>query len=268
MMNLLFWCEFPERMNWEDLNSFFISHSFTAKIGVACTSRQDFEEKKKSIEKYSNLNIAMAWPVLSKENGYWFSSQTERKDIDSLDQYKGMKIKLDIEPRIPNISSYKNNSFALYLWLFKQLFMKGKNQQYLQEKITELSKTTDIMLSTFPFPDTILISLGMVFDKNMKYNYIFYSSFFPKPLRMLYRIYMHFFIKRKLKFSPETFFAAGLLTPGIFNDEPAYKNPGELEKDIKFLLKNNAKNIIIFQLNSFQELKNPSDWLYTIKKYL
>jgi len=264
---ILFWCEFPERIKWEKLNSFFKLNNYMANIGIVCTSKKDYMIKAKKIQKLSNINLERAWPVLSKMEGYWFSSQTSRKSIDSLNQYKGMKIKLDIEPPLPKINSYKRNKFVMNSWLASQILKKGKNQKYLWKKIKELNKTGDVMLSTFSFPKFIAKRMGLLYDKKLSYNYIYYSSFIPKFLRWLYNIYMASFIKQKVKLDNEIYFAVGLLTPGIFNDEPCYQYAYELEKDMKFLLKRKVKNCVVFRLGSFLELKNATKWLKIIQRY-
>ena len=265
--NVLFWCEFPERIDWGKLNKFFRVNKFVADIGIVCTSKKDYLIKANKIKKLSNIKLIRAWPVLSKLEGYWFSSQSSKKSIDSLDQYKGMKIKLDIEPPLPTINSYKRNKFVMDAWLASQMFKKGKNQEYLFKKIRELMKTGEVMLSTFSFPKFIAKRMGVFYDKKLSYNYIYYSSFIPKFLRWLYNLYMDGFVRQKLKFDKETYFAVGLLTPGIFNDEPCYKHPCELGQDMKFLLKRGVKNCVVFRLGSLLELKNAVKWLKIIKKY-
>ncbi len=265
--NILFWCEFPDRIDWKKLNEFFKQNDFVADFGIVCVSKEDFLKKKELTSRYSNLKLKRAWPVLSKKQGYWFSSQTSKKAIDSLDQYKGMKIKLDIEPPLPKINSYQTNKFVMDLWLLTQMFKKGKNQNYLKKKILELSKTTDVMLSTFSFPKLIAKRMGMIYSKKLSYNYIYYSSFIPKFFLPLYNVYISSYIKKRLRFDKQTFFAVGLLTPGIFNDEPCYKKVSELDYDLKFLLKRKVKNCVIFRLGSFLELKQPKKWLKVIKKY-
>lgn len=253
--NVMFWCEFPDRINWEELNYFFLKNNFTAVIGIACTSRADFEEKKARIGKLSNIKVKLAWPTLPKEKGYWFSSHTSREDIESLSQYKGVKIKLDIEPPIPKGNYKKSMAF----WLLKSILKKGRNKLIIPE---------GAMLSTFPFPKFILKNLGMVFDNKLEYNYIFYSTFIPKLFKSIYRSYMKYFISKRLEENENTFFAAGLLTEGIFGNEPIYQNVKEFDSDLAFLEENNVKNIVIFHLGSFQELKNPEKWLNVIKTYL
>ncbi|MBW3020181.1 hypothetical protein KY334_02715 [Candidatus Woesearchaeota archaeon] len=259
-MKYLFWCEFPEKVDWERLNHIFEKNNFIAETGVVCRSKEDFLKYKD----YSNIKIVRAWPVLSKEKGYWFSSHTKKEDIDSLDQYKGMKIKLDIEPPLPQ-GKYK---LGMVFWLLKYCFIRGKNHKYLLNKIKKLSKDTDIMLSTFSFPDWIGRNMGMTYSKDLKYNFIHYSSFIPNFFLPIYNLYMKWLIKRKLKFKKEISFAVGLITPGIFGNEPCYSSPKELKKDLKFMKKLKVENVVIFRLGSFLEVKNPDKWIDVLKANL
>jgi len=261
--NVLFWCEFPDKVNWEDLNDFFTINNYRIQVGVACRSRAEYEQYLIQSSNLSHIDIVRAWPILPKEKGYWFSSYTEVEDINSLDQYEGLPIKIDIEYPLP---TEKKNWFTLQLWFLKQLFSKpGKNLNHLQKKIRDLSRTTDIMLSTFTLPERFLKKLGLLHQNNLRYNYIHYSSMVPFLLRPFYNIYFKVLAKKILAKNPSSYFAVGLLTPGIFGDEPCYKKIIQFEKDLKFIEKLGAKNVVVFRLGSFQELENASDWLSPLK---
>jgi len=185
----IYWCEFPEKCNWKKINDWTKNHKIVTYI--TCTSRENFEEKKLKIhEVCKNIEIN-AWPTLSQEKGYWFSSFTDKKSIDSLNQYKGLKIKLDIEPPMPKDYSF----LSTFKWLIINLFTSPKNKNYLKNKIQELSKNTEIIISTFPFPKIILRKWGYIENKNLKYNFMHYSTFFPRIIRPIYNIYYKIFLK-------------------------------------------------------------------------
>lgn len=265
-MNFLFWCEFPERINFEKLNNLFKENNFTAKFGIVCTSKEDFLKKKEFLSTFSNLKLVRAWPILPKEQGYWFSSFSSKDAIDSLDQYQGMAIKIDVEPPIPIVKNYTSNPLKMQWFFWNHFVRKGKNLKYFQEKLLKLSKTTDIMLSTFSFPKFILERHGVIFAKQFKYNFIYYSSFIPRMLRPMYRAYLKPIIKARLKHNPTSSFAVGLLSPGIFLNEPCYKSPKELEADVKFLKERGVQNIVVFRLGSFLEIDNPQAWIEILKR--
>lgn len=213
---------------------------------IACTSRENYEKQKQEIQKdYKNIEVN-AWPILPKEKGYWFSGYTAKKNIDALDQYRGLKIKLDIEPPIPKTYSF----FTALDWLFLNLFRTAPNKEYLQQKINSLSKDTDIILSSFPLPAFLLKQWGWAENKKIKYNYMFYSSFIPKILLPFYKMYYKNFCKNK-----NAFFALGIIGHGIFNNEPRYKNVQELKQDIRFFRKIKKDNLVFFELSGLSKEK-------------
>ena len=91
---------------------------------------------------------------------------------------------------------------------------------------------------------------------------MFYSTFIPRILRPLYRLYYKFFIK--FKDIKDTYFALGLIDKGIFNDEHIYRNLNEFKDDVKFLLRNKVENIAIFSLEGILNKNDYKDWLNII----
>jgi len=148
--------------------------------------------------------------------------------------------------------------FSSLSWLLGGFLKKAPNKEYLQNKIQELDKGK-IIASTFPLPHFLLKRLG--WNKAKENNFMFYPSFTPKLLRPIYRFVYSFFIK----LNPNSNFAIGLIGPGIFGNEPTYKEPEEIEQDIKFLKRNNVEKIFIFELSAITKKGKP--WLKIIKKY-
>ena len=245
----IYWCEFPEKCNWKNIAEWTKYTRITTYI--TCSSRKDFEKKRNKIKKVCpNIEIN-AWPTLSKEEGYWFSGFSSKKSIDKLDQYKGLKIKIDIEPPIPKNYSIKE----AYSWLIINAFRKPKNSKYLQNKILNLTKNTDIIVSTFPIPKFIQTNWGIPINNKLKYNYMYYSSFFNPITLFFYNIYYKYIFLNTIK--PD-YIAIGLIGPGIFYNEPIYKRISELKRDIKFL---KQYNLIFFNLESISN--KPKEWFET-----
>lgn len=255
MERVIFWCEFPERIDWRKLDKLLKKNNLKVKTYVACKSKEDFLKKKKSGSK--NIEISGAWPVLPKSKGYWFSGFTAKKDIDFLKEFKGINIKIDIEPPIPKRG-------FLSFWLTKYFLKRAKNRNYLHKIIKEVSKKSKVILSTFPCPYFALKRYGFFKDKILTYNFMHYSTFTPRILRPLYQAYYRHFMRNKDK--NKTYFALGLISKGIFNNEPVYKSVKEFRKDIKFLKKNGAKHFVIFRLGSLLERDNPVEWINAIKE--
>tara|TARA_Y100000310_G_scaffold316942_1_gene369229 strand:+ start:153 stop:920 length:768 start_codon:yes stop_codon:yes gene_type:complete len=249
-MSTLYWCEFPEECDWKKLGRWLDSDTMT--IYVTSSSRKEFNDWVKRIHKYAPTVRLGVWPILSKEEGYWFSSFTSKKSIDILEEFRGLDMKIDIEPPIPK------NDYSLmtaFSWLVFNYFKGGDNRKYLQDKILSLSKDAKVIVSGFPLPKFILKRGGWVSGDNIKHNYMLYTSFFPKILRGIYRWKYKFFIKM----NKDAYFAVGLIGVGIFRNEPSYEKIEEMKKDIEFLKKNNVKNFVIFRIGAI--LERGKEWL-------
>ena len=244
-MAIIFWSEFPEQVDWRKANK---EIDFETSIYIACKNKEEFLKWKRKIK---NRHIkAGAWPVLSKEDGYWFSGQTSKEGIDKLDDFKDILIKIDVEPRIYP-GSY--NYFKTKIWLLNWIITPGKNKKYLVEKINMLGK--DNIVSGFFLPKFLRKGVGM--EVNCRRNYICYASLGHKLLKYYYR----HMIK---KGSKENFFAIGLTNHGIFGNEETYKNKEEFADDFELMKKLGAKNIAVYSLEGVLK----KDWLDVIKNYI
>jgi len=251
---VLFWCEFPDRVNWQKLNSLLKKYSCEIKTYVAVRSVNEY----KKLKNYSNIKIVGAWPTLPLKEGYWFSGHISKKSIDTLNQYKDIDIKLDLESPIP---LSKGVSFKVGLKVLKDMLTKGKTNEYLKKKILQHNKS--LILSTYPFPKFILKKVGFFDSKKINYNFFYYSSFIPSFLRPMYKLYFKRIIKKR---NPQkTFFTLGLIGTGIFNNEQIYKNIKQFKKDVNFFYKNKVKNLVLFELSGILKRKNPDQWINYIK---
>lgn len=245
----IYWCEFPDKCNWNNLSKWLEELNKNITIYVACTSRKDYENKRTKINNITKRIDVNAWPTLTKKEGYWFSGFSSIESINKLEQYKGLKIKIDIEPPIPE----KYNLLSSFSWLFLNLIRKPKNSKYLQTKIKELSKNTEIILSTFPLLRFILKSWGWIEIKSIKYNFMYYSTFFPRILLPFYNFYYKIYFLKNIKYN---YLAIGLIGTGVFKSEPIYKNIKEMKRDMKFL-KNNE--LIFFNIEAISN--RGKEWL-------
>jgi hypothetical protein len=243
-MKFIFWCEFPDQIDWTMAKSLI---DFHADIYIACRNLSEFKHWK-SQAKSSNIKIC-AWPVLAKSHGYWFSGFTAKDDIDMLRQFKGIDLKIDVEPPIPLKRGYSFISMAA--WLFPYMFQRGKNRHYLYRIIIGLSKNSNVILSTFPFPLFVLENyIPSVNGRNIQRNYMAYSTFIPCMLKPLFRFYMGWFMRKRLKEDSSTIFAVGLLGHGIFRNEPVYKDVLQLRNDILWLKSLGVRTIAVYRLGA------------------
>jgi hypothetical protein len=248
-MKFRYACEFPEKVNWNKLNNWLEELNLNPKIYLACKSKKDFLNWKKKIN--SKRISLIAWPILPKNKGYWFSGHTKKKNIDLLDEFKNIPLIIDLEPPFSN---NKFNRIKEFFGISSYFLKKAPNKKYLQEKIKKLNKTTKVTISSFPLPKFLLKNYGWCQTK--KQNYMFYSVFLPKFLRPIYRFFFRFFIK----LNKNALYTIGPTGPGIYGNEPHYKNIQEMKTDINYFKKQGVKELIIFELSSINK-----SWLKTTK---
>jgi len=269
-MEIIFWCEFPEKTNWKLIEKIFSKENFQIELYVACKSRKEFEKYKKKIQKdCPSIKKTNPWPLLNKKQGYWFSGFTDRNSIDKLKEYNKLKIKIDLEPPYP---SFDYNFFRFIPYGIRKFFQKDNNSNYLKKTIIGLSKKSKIISNEFPFPEFVANRFGCHMDvrkyKNMIINFIFYSTFL-EHFRFTLRIYYKFWASKAVKkYKDKAMFSLGLIGPGIFGNEPVYKKISELRKDIEIIRKAGAKKIAIYSIESLVKRKNPQQWVRLLKNYL
>ncbi|MDD4877984.1 MAG: hypothetical protein PHO02_03030 [Candidatus Nanoarchaeia archaeon] len=263
---VLYWCEFPLRADWKKINSLFVSNGMKAKCYICVESEEEFRDWKNKLRHLRGIEVAGAWPSIPLEKGYWFSGFVDKKEIDKLEQYKWLKLKIDIEPPF---KYFKMLSVVNAMtWVMLHPFRPAKTKAYLQEKIESVLKNNEVMLSTFPLPDFVLRRYGFFRNSRFHYNFMFYSSIMPWFFRPLYRIYYRWFIRHALRRSKQTYFAVGLISKGIFNSEPQYKNVSQIRKDMGFLLKNKVKNVVVYSIEGISRRKDSEEWVKAIKEFI
>ena len=260
---IILWSEFPETVNWKKAIKLI---DFKAKIYIAVKNKQEFLNYKKKIKsKYISLG---AWPVLSKKEGYWFSGFTPKESIDKLKGFKGMNIKIDLEPPIPKFN-YSN--IKIIFWLAKIYFKKAKNKDYLRAIIYWLARNnTKILVNEFPFPRFYMEKLGITIEKkkNMTLQLMLYTSIAGKTFRPIIRWHNKRILKKALEKNENMVGSLGLIGQGILNTEGYYKNIQEFTKDLKMAQSAGLENITIYSIDAIMQRKNPEQWIKTLKKFI
>src|SRR3989344_3556931 len=240
--SVTFWCEFPKKVNWE---GFLRIIDFPCNIYITARTRKEFELGKNKI-KNKFIKVG-AWPILSFEEGYWFSGLSKKESIDKLKEFKGLKIKIDLEPPI-KFRSYSNIK-ALFYSIKYLLFKRYPRNEYLLKTIYKLSETTDIIASGYPFPYWLSKRYGgnVQPNKRIRKNYFIYTTYFPQTLKGILYLYYRNFIKKRLK-EENAMFALGCIGAGIFGNERVYKNVNEFRKDLVIFLKLGVKHLVVFEI--------------------
>lgn len=258
-MKVIFWCEFPEKVNWKEARKLI---NFKTSIYVAAKSRKEYEKWEARI-KSKNISTG-AWPKLTEEEGYWFSGFLEKNLIDRLKDFDGLKLKIDIEPPFPGKGMVLSK--VIFRYLIPYTIKKGRNNKYLENTIKELK--SDVILSVFPFPAFITRKYGDVTElgKNMEKNFIAYTTL---SSRMLARIYLRFFVRYAIKkYGDKAMFALGCTGNGILGDEGKYKSINQFKEDYELMKKLGVKKIVVFNVEGIMEREDRERWLGDIKKII
>lgn len=260
---IILWSEFPDITDWKKAQKLI---DFKAEIYTAIKDKKQFLNYKKKI-KSKNITIN-AWPVLTKEEGYWFSGFTSIKSIDKLKQYKGLNIKIDLEPPLPNFNY--DNIRVLY-WLIKLYFKKAKNKDYLQATINWLANNnTKILANEFPLPKFYLKKLGITIEKkkNITLQLMAYTSPAGQMLAPIIRVYNRMMLRKAVKQNPEMSASVGLIGSGILKTEKYYKDTKDFYKDLKMLQDLGIKNVAIYSIDSILQRENPEEWIKVLKQFI
>jgi len=275
LKKIIFWCEFPEQVDWVYLNRLLTKLKLHVEIYIAAGSKKEFEGIKRKIKcKYIETSV---WPILSKEGGYWFSGFSDKKDIDRLKQFKDYKIKIDLEPPLPKWT-YKNHRIIFYA--LKQMFRKGENNEYLKKTIYNLAKTNkvetvvnqmQIIANEFPLARWYLERQGMYVDikKNITKNIMCYTSFAGIFFRLFLRMYMGYYMKKTVeRYNGNVMFSIGLIGPGILKNEKIYRNIEEFGQDLNMVNESGASKVAIYSIEGLLKRDKPEEWLKLVKNYL
>ena len=257
---IIFWSEFPEKVDWKTIENLLEKNNLNIQVYVAVNSKKNYLFWKKTIEKNCKSILKVgAWPILEKEKGYWFSGFTAKKDIDLLDEFRGIDMKIDLEIPLPQ-NEYTNWVAAKYI--LGKIFKKGKNSEYLAQKIEELSKHGEVIVNEFPLPSFILKRWGITSSsKKVIKNIMAYTSIAGQFWEPFVRCYNFLFLRLK---KPDSC-SLGLIAPGILQKEGAYRYIEDFEKDLKKASKR-VNIIAVYSLEAILKRNNPNAWIAAVKK--
>lgn len=257
---IILWSEFPEEVDWKKASNLLSKVKLKVEVYVASLSKKDFLKWKK--KETASMKIK-AWPVLPKNEGYWFSGFTKKENISLINDFSGMDMKIDLEPLMPSFD-YSNPRIILYV--IKFLFKKGRNNEYLEKTI--IKAKGNLIINEFPLPKFVLKRWGChieKLEKNMTRNFMAYTSL-SVLLRPLLKAYLKLYLKRELKENPKTMCSLGLIGHGILKTEPYYRSAEELKEDLEMVNFLGIKQIAVYSLESILKRENSEEWLTLLKQ--
>lgn len=265
---IVFWCEFPETMDWKKAEK--LVKGIPLEVYIAVKSLKEYKKYKSK----TKLPV-YPWPVLEKEEGYWFSGFTSKKSIDKLKQFKGIKMKIDLEPPIPE---WKYGTIRIIVYAIRKVFQKGENNEYLKEVIYEtagkgsgvVTKNVNLLINEFPFARWYLKNQGTYLElkDSMKKNYMCYTTFAGNFFRPFIRLYLKPFTKFAVKRNKDVMFSIGLIGTGILEREGIYKNVNQFKEDLQMVSDSQSEQVAVYSLDGILKRDNPEEWINAIKEFV
>ena len=265
---VVFWCEFPEKVDWRQAEN--LLKGLPVEVYVAVRDVREYQHWKRK----TRLRV-YPWPVLSKEDGYWFSGFTSRESIEKLRQFKGLKIKIDLEPPLPR---WQYSNFRIVAYAFRKLFQKGENSEYLQQVIYEVAgresgvvmKNVALLVNEFPFARWYLKRQGTYVElkKGMQKNCMCYTSFAGGFFRPLIRVYLRWFMKKSVAADRNVGFSLGLIGHGILGKEGTYKHVEQFKQDLKMAADSGCRNIAVYSIDAILKRDNPGEWVEAVRGFM
>ena len=260
-MKIGFYDEFPTKENIDKIKLI----NFPTELIVAAKSLKEFYSIKNIVKKYKNNNIAevIYWPVLGKEEGYWFSAFAKnsalKRIINELEQNsEPLAVMWDAE--LPIKKSLIFSQFPYYF----------KNRKIILDFFKNAEKyNIRILTSEYPlesrFLRALLFDLFLISFDTRKYN--------NKKIAMLYTSFLknhpdiENFLERQISIGKKSFgndfmVALGTIAAGINGNEPIL-TPKDLERDLKIVKNNGVNEVVIFRLGGLNK-----EYIKVIKKYI
>lgn len=236
MMQISFFEEFPTKKNLAKIKYV----PFPTKIYVAAHSLHEF----KSISLPSkNIKERIYWPLLKREEGYWFSPFSQRKALlRIMKELQGKDIPLLWDAELPT-----HTNPLLYL---TQSIVFFQNRKLIRDFVSDRKEIyTAEYFPSSRFAEGLLHFLGLSFTKRNHY-----------PIKMVYSSMHDFgeeFIRREVvqaqkRYGKRLRIGLGTLTHGIRGDEPII-SLSLLERDMNLCKELGIEEVILFRLGGMNK---------------
>ncbi|MBI5871517.1 hypothetical protein HZB88_00330 [archaeon] len=242
-----FFEEFPNETTLEKITQI----DFDTRIYVAARNLlefQNYEEEYKS--RNERIREVIYWPILEKEEGYWFSPWSEPEalkrvfeEVKEREDKTKLEVLLDLEPPLQRARLFSFRDFR-------------QNKEYITNFV-RMAEDYNVSISTVEkscIPDWILEPLGLSFApeeyKNKKIK-MYYSSYRRRVLPglivdKLYERKVEQYAKKKIHLG------IGLIAPGIHNETHSI-SPENLQREIEIASKQGIEEVIIFRLDGLND---------------
>lgn len=226
-MIVSFFEEFPTK---ENLNKVKLI-DFPTKLYIAAESIEQLIKIKKQI-KSKYVKEVIWWPILKKEEGYWFSPFSSKKAMERiLKQINNQKTMIDLE------------------WPYKKIHILTKFYRILHNRKilkTILKNTNTIPCENF-MENSLMKFLKLNSSKQTKIKMI-YTSYLKLP-----RIVIIKKVKNLAKKYSDLKIGLGLIAHGVEAIKQKLLSPEQIYQDLELCKKYNIKEIILFRLSGLNK---------------
>ena len=244
-MLISFFEEYPAKENLEKLKLI----DFKTKLYIASSSIKEFNKIKPQI-KNQKVKEIIYWPVLKKEEGYWYSPFSRmtalKRTLNEIPSNQGVMLDLEL-PTTQNSKLY-----------FKEFHNFLRNKKLISKFIKQHKNV--YTAEYFPVKSWMKF-LGLNYNP-IKYNSkmikMFYTSMWPFPRNFLDKKIKSYKGQFQNKFIP----AFGTIATGQEGNEKILP-PVDLKQDLDLAEKNNIKEVIIFRLGGLNK-----EYIKIIKKFI
>lgn len=246
--------EFPTEVNLTKLELI----DFPINIFVAAESVNDFRKIEEKLKKYPNLDLVGYWPVLKKEEGYWFSAFSKRKAIARvIEELESVNSPISVlwDAELPHL---RRRLFLTELPRF--LGSRKMVQNFIAEPPEEVTLYVAENRRRGLLCDLILNFSGVTFGRDLGYNRV----------EMLYGQWNLGTLQKFLKTGKQlagNYRPAFGLTAGGVGDSPTEANwmlsPQELDEELRVAQDLGIKEVVIYRLGGLDKA-----YLEVIKKYV
>ncbi len=243
-MKVSFFEEFPDdKRSLEKIKLI----SFPSNLFVAAKSLDEFLKYKKRIEGYGNKWIGeiVYWPILSREEGYWFSPFARRSGVErifsELRSGKGTKVPVMLDLEFP----ITRNPLLLFTQFFHFFGNKRRIRRFLKERVASGVGTYTV---EYPFSSWLMRSLftflGASYSVSGLYRMkMYYHSLHPFSETLFRRRLSSLVGKFGERFVP----GLGCTAVGIHGNEPLLST-AEFGRDLRICSEEKVGEVVVFRL--------------------
>lgn len=246
--------EFPTEANLTKLELI----DFPVNIFVAAESISDFRKTEEKLKKHPNLGLVGYWPILKKDEGYWFSAFSKRKATTRIiKELEGIDSPISVlwDAELPHL---RRRLFLTELPRFLG------NRKMVEDFIVDPQEKIPLYVAENRrrgfICDLASKFLGVTFGRNLKYNLVemLYGQWDLETLQE--------FLRTDKKLGGNYYPAFGLTAEGVGDGQTEASwmlSPQKLDEELSAAQDLGIEEVVIYRLGGLDR-----EYLEVIKKYV